>query len=721
MTPRVLALIGVGLPTLLILVVMSGAVGSLTPRSGFPFFSLSLDWPALFTANTPTGGDMGAHVLLPQFLRDNLLPSGRILGWSNDWYAGYPLLFFYFPLPALSTVVLDAVLPYGVAFKLISILGLVALPGAVYFFVRKLGFVRPVAAVAAVTGAMYVFMESFSIFGGNIKSTLAGEFSFGWSFALSLVYLGLVVRDTREGRRFSPAAGVFLALTALAHVVTTLVVIVVSLPLLFRRNGPKTLSGSWLLGGAIAGFWAVPFVLAFTQGLTTDMGWFPVSGLVGEGISPGIVATPLPNEFIPVFALGIIGLVWTIARRDDVAVLAAMTTLPFVAYWVLQLPEVDLTVVYNARLLPYWYLGGFIFAGIAIGLAVAGAARWLPQRRQNLSIGAALVLLVMLNLTVAGIHDVPGWVRWNFTGYEGKEVYNEYAGLIREVDRLPPGRVMWEANGDMNRYGTPMALMLLPYWSEDHPSMEGLYFESSLTTPFHFINASEVSLRPSNPVRGLTYRQLDIERGVKHLQLYNVDYYVSFTDEATDEARDVGLEQVAEAAPWTVFKVPDSSLVDVASVVPAVYDGDGSFLDASLEWYDDVDNMGRWLVEDGPMTWPRIQSVDERLAFSERPSTATVTDVVLEDGRISFHTTAIGVPHLVKVSYFPNWTAHGADGPFRAAPSLMVVVPTEEDVVLEFARSPAEYVGMVLTVLGIGTAVGLVWWRRRERMRADAA
>ena len=32
---------------------------------------------------------------------------------------------------------------------------------------------------------------------------------------------------------------------------------------------------------------------------------------------------------------------------------------------------------------------------------------------------------------------------------------------------------MWEHNNDIhNAYGTPMALMLLPYWDESHPSMD---------------------------------------------------------------------------------------------------------------------------------------------------------------------------------------------------------------------------------------------------------
>ena len=39
---------------------------------------------------TPTGGDMGAHVWGPAYLRDHLLPNGQLSGWSMDWYGGFP-------------------------------------------------------------------------------------------------------------------------------------------------------------------------------------------------------------------------------------------------------------------------------------------------------------------------------------------------------------------------------------------------------------------------------------------------------------------------------------------------------------------------------------------------------------------------------------------------------------------------------------------------------
>ena len=697
----------VAAPTLLVVLIMSGILGTIGSGSLIRF-------PQLLVANTPTGGDMGAHVLLPQVLADSLLPSGRILGWSNAWYAGFPVLYFYFPLPALTIVLLDVVLPYGVAFKLVTIAGLVALPFATYLLVRMLGYSRPIAGVAAIAGGMFLFMESYSIYGGNIKSTLAGEFSFSWSFALSILYLGVLVRDVRQARGWTPLAGVLLALTALAHIVPTMIVVLATVPLLFKKNGPRRVVPSWILGFAIAAFWALPLGLRVWGGMTTDMGWAPVTHILGDA-SPG---TPLPGEFIPIAVLGGVGMIWTMLRRDDVATLVWLTLLPLAGYFIL--PRLGVTVLYNARLLPYWYFGMFVFAGIALGLAATEVARRSALRRPVLIGGTVVAGLVLLTATIANIHDVPGWVKWNFEGYEGKATYPEYQALIGQIDRLPPGRVMWEANNDMNKYGTPMALMLTGYWSEEHPSMEGLFFESSLTTPFHFLNASEVSDRPSNPVRGLEYNGFDMERGITHLGLYDVAYYVSFTERGADAARAAGLNEMAVAPPWTIFALPDSDLVDVASFEPTVWGGGGDFLEPALEWYDDVANLDRWLVETGPAEWSTVVAVEDRLAVHEPyQAKGVVSDVVLEDHRISFTTTAGGVPHLVKVSYFPNWQADGADGPYRAAPSLMVVVPTQENVVLEFRNTAAENIGTAVTVFALVALVAYAYLLRRQRRERE--
>ncbi|HMT61585.1 MAG TPA: hypothetical protein PKA24_12035 [Microthrixaceae bacterium] len=53
----------------------------------------------VLTDTTPTGGDMGAHVWGPAYLRDHLLPHLRLTGWTPDWYTGFPAYTYYMVLP----------------------------------------------------------------------------------------------------------------------------------------------------------------------------------------------------------------------------------------------------------------------------------------------------------------------------------------------------------------------------------------------------------------------------------------------------------------------------------------------------------------------------------------------------------------------------------------------------------------------------------------------
>lgn len=718
--------------------------------------------PLLLSANTPSGGDMGAHVAVPAYLRDVLLPEGRILGWSNDWFAGFPFLYFYFPIPALFTVLLDLVLPYGVAFKLTTIVGLLALPPATYFLVRTMRFSRSVAVVGAAAGAAFVFMESYSIYGANIPSTLAGEFSFSWSFALVMVYLGLLIQSVRDGRPRVALAGLVLGLTALTHLVTTLLAIIASLPVMRWKLGGRRVAASWAIGFAVSAFWSIPLLARVAY--SADMAWVPLSGWKNV----------LPSELWLLLVPAAVGMAIAVRRSTRSTPLVVLTVVPVIYYFLIQrlphwLPD-DLHQIqaklWNGRFLPFFYYGVWVFAGIALGVALLAAVKrlpttmsvwwvraliviatagsflvsdqvtlgstagWaamavgavllaatfgLPRRLSTLSSAPLFGAVVVLVGALAGMSFIPGWVRWNYTGYEGKAAAGEYFGLMETIDALPPGRVQWEYNKDQNKYGTPMALMLIPYWTEDaDPSMEGLFFESSLTTPFHFLNQAEMSYAPSRPVPGLNYHTFDFARGLEHLELYGVRYYVTYTEEARQKADTTPeLTRVAESPPFTVYELPPTSLVEAARFVPSVYDGSEDFGDAALGWYDRRGFLDRWLVADGPAEWPRVADVADIPTVPESAEGA-VTDVVVENDRISFRTTAVGVPHLVKVSYFPNWQADGADGPYRAAPSLMVVVPTQEEVTLEFRSRLAEKAGVALTLIGLVVVAGVTIRNRRE-------
>ena len=742
----------------------------------------------ILSATTPTGGDTGAHVFGPAFLRDFLLPEGRILGWSNDWFAGFPAFYFYFPLPSLVIVFLDFFLPYGVAFKIVTVMGLVAMAPAIYFHARTLRLGRHISLIAAGSGAVFAFYESYSIYGGNIASTLAGEFSYSWSFALSLVYLGLLIRAVRDDPRYAPWAALALALTALSHVLTTIVVVFASLFVLVWKNAVARTLVIWFWGFAVAAFWALPLIARI--GLTSDMAWNPLSRW--EEIFPVEVWLLVP--------IAIPAAVWAVRKTTRAVPIVAATLLPILYYPLpLILPDLlpgifggERWKLWNGRLLPYWYFGVAFFAAVGLGVAVMWLSRRLPSRvsilfpRLIIGIGfvvatglvvdstefpgwswiivviaglGALALSTLFDRTVntraflttsaaaivvlgatAGVTFVDGWSKWNYEGYEAKAPWPEYEALMLELSALPGGRVQWEANGDLNKYGTPMSPMLIPYWTGGtHQSMEGVYFESSLTTPFHFINHSEMSSSPSNPIPGLRYHTFDMERGLEHMDLYGVEYYVSFTEEAAEKAQGLeGVTEIAVTEPFHIFRLPATELVVPATHLPAVYDvpergllssllGSGtvtgedgeplpSFHDMALDWYEDIGNLDRWVVADGPDDWPRIESISERPDVELSVPANPVTDIEIENHRIAFTTEAIGVPHLIKVSYFPNWTATGADGPWRATPSLMMVVPTENEVVIEFDDTWAESGGKLLTLGGVAALLGfgVMAWRRRS-------
>jgi hypothetical protein len=278
-----------------------------------------------------------------------------------------------------------------------------------------------------------------------------------------------------------------------------------------------------------------------------------------------------------------------------------------------------------------------------------------------------------------------------------------------------------------------MSLMLLPYWTNGCvDSMEGLLFESASTTPFHFINQNELSVNPSDAVVGLPYGGLNVPLGIEHLQQMGVKYFLAAsTTVETAAAADPSLTEVASSGPWRtsyngealdttwkVYRVADSSLVQPLADQPVVWKGvspsQSSWLAPAVSWYDDPTRWNVVPTADGPAAWPRVPLSQTRPTAVPEPK-ATVSQVVQADDSISFHVDRIGTPIEVKVSYFPNWKATGAAGPWRAAPNLMVVVPTSHDVTLHYGSSPSDEIGQAISLVSLAAAVVLAIVERRSR------
>jgi hypothetical protein len=153
------------------------------------------------------------------------------------------------------------------------------------------------------------------------------------------------------------------------------------------------------------------------------------------------------------------------------------------------------------------------------------------------------------------------------------------------------------------------------------------------------------------------------------------------------------------------------------------------------------DNWYSPLTSDGPASWQRVNrdvqpaegaAPADKCASSDgsawgwltnappeqKPLPAVkVSNISSTDDSISFDVDQVGVPVVVKTSYFPNWKASGADGPWRTTPNEMVVVPTSNHVELHYGYTGLDLFAYALTALGL---VGLVLLFRAKPVDVSA-
>lgn len=746
------------------------------------FVFLQLQPGLLFTHTTPTGSDLGGHVWEPNYLRGHLLPHGRLTGWAPDWHAGVPALVFYFPFPALVIALLSVALPYTVTFKLVLALSLTSVPVAAWAFGRLSGLRFPAPAVMAVATVPFLF-DHFQpqSRGGDVISTLRGEYAFAVGLPLALLFLGLLARSL-DTRRHQATAAVLLGLVVLSHVFTALFALAgAAVLVVVRPSRRRFLDAAFVVaaGGLFAGFWLIPLRWRYgyaPPGLHDHVGdylqnLFPFASrcAVRGQCQPGQFLTDETWHLGVVTLLAAVGVVIS-ARRGlriglAMGAIAAAMAISFVV-----LPGDRLQ---NDRFLPFWFLGLYLLAAIAVAEGAHELQAW-RTRRQARARGASrrdtrpavativpiagLVLVVLL--VGLPLNSVPSWLPvhtvdrgkvrltmdFAFRGYEGRPGWHEYDALMTTMDRVGRdhgcGRAFAEADRPaLSRFGTLVAFMLLPYWTDGCIATINEGLEVSETSLYEQLVKVELTKAPNISLYDLPYKNLVVAQGVEHLQLMGVRYYVAVSPETKAQAdANPDLVRRARSGPWNVYEVRRSALVSPLNFQPAVIEGKYA---SGQPWsqvgvnFFEKDRRGRdvSLAAGGPDRWARVQ-VRERAPTAnvfnlaaigssvavDAPRVAVVaarvSKVRTSDDRISFDVDRTGSPVLVKTSYFPNWKASGARGPWRVTPNFMVVVPTSRHVTLHYGRTPVDLLGYAFTLAGLAAIVGLGWRGRRRVVAA---
>ena len=449
--------------------------------------------------------------------------------------------------------------------------------------------------LAAVFAVAMLFMESYSIYGGNVKSTLAGEFGYMLSFALVFLFLGTMYRGMEKphfNMLFVLNCLILMALV-LSHIVPTIALVFMSPGLLLvnpRWRSFGYLAAVALIGFALTAFWSLPFAanLEWTAHMAWDqLGWKDL----------------LPPALYPVAVLAIIGAAFAVAKRESKLLpllwMSLITVLVYKilprrtavecsrrAFLVLLAPHVgrlrrhlaDQTVHRDgARPLR-------LEGDQPPGASTSPCWPWSSVSAVIASSSTAMRLDQVELLRVRGqdqVAPVPA----------DKQLHR---------DARPPGRVMVEHNQKIDEFGTPRAFEIIPYWT-GLPTMEGTLMEASFTAPFHFINQAELSKEASNAIIGVKYPTLDVPNGITHLQLMNIPYFLTCTDEVTTATKaDTRAELLATFGDYNIFRISGTTgYAEVMKNQPVRIDiPQADWRDMAVDWYENMDALETPIVWD---------------------------------------------------------------------------------------------------------------------------
>ncbi|MBW1698692.1 MAG: hypothetical protein JRK26_18055 [Deltaproteobacteria bacterium] len=449
---------------------------------------------------------------------------------------------------------------------------------------------------------------------------------------------------------------------------------------------------------------------------------------VVRAMEPGLLRSLLINSWLPaaLYGTGAVAAVYYFgvsARFSGALMRAASVAQPSRAGLWLSLAFGCVTAYFAAHFLEVPDIRFLPPLGLALLLlAVDTASAFMENRSLAARIfWATAACYLVLTAVIFGTKKSGNWFRYNNRGYEMAPGHEEFAAVNqylraayegKGLDPLNAPRVGYEKCDLYGPYGGDRVFESLPFFS-GRQTLEGIHYASSLASRCMAFIQTEFSRDIKTP-KPQILSKINPDALPAHFDLYNISQLVVMTDRMKKAlAGSPNFEMEARFGNISLYRYTGagSRYVDIPAVRPVLYAGKdwaGDF----FTWFKHPDQNDVLLVPD-----KYVKNKEDRTAFQHK--TESVLDLArfrknrlnrqgleidtrLEHLRIRFTTNRIGVPHLVKVSYFPNWkVTAGANGVYPISPHLMVVIPRENTVTLTYGRSAWEIAGLMISAGGL--------------------
>jgi hypothetical protein len=662
-------------------------------------FLLSFFKPELLlSATVTTGGDTASHYYPAYYLKNYLLPNGKIIGWCPGWYIGMPMFQFYFPLTFILMDLLSFLIPLQIAFKLITALGSFLLPITTFFGLRLMKFKFPVPILASIFVLAILFNQGNSMWGINIPSTLAGEFSESFGASLMILFFGFLYKGIGE-RKFLLRNALMFAVIAFSHIITALIAITSSVFFLLQKkklfSNFKYLFLVFTIGFLLVAFWFLPFIAKVKYTSHFAVKWY--YGDAWKEIFPDI--------FLPFYVFTAFGLYYAWKKKDQrilffIFPIIMGTLLYFIGP---MLGIIEIRFVPFVQLFPL-FIGAY---GLGELLKKFSSSKLLPL----------IVLVIALIWINHNVTYIGYWIEWNYSGFEAKQLWPSYKAVndFLKGDQNDP-RVVYEHSPFHNSAGTERAFESLPLFS-GRSTLEGLYLQSIETSPFVFYIQSEISQVTSCPFPEWSCTTFNSTKAAKHLEMFNVKDVVARTDTVKAELNTSSLYKlVATFDPYEIYelKTNDGHYVTVPKYEPVLFETKEWKKVAYYKWFSNESLL------DVPLVFTENANVDSK-DFKLIRTDGSVDDLPkvpidnnncniqerVNNEEIVFKTNCVGKPHIIRISYFPNWKVDGASRIYMVSPSFMLLFPEKQEVRVWYGSIFVDYLGDLLTIAGLAIVIYL--------------
>ncbi len=627
----------------------------------------------LFNANPATGGDTGSHFWPLYTLVKQGLPNWHVRVWNPGNLGGEPHLTHYFPLPYFVMSFLSLFMPLGRAFNIGTILPVGLLPICVYFCFRGLKAKFPVPLLAMIASLSFLYNESFSMWGGNAISTLAGQFAHVYAFDFFLLGFGVLNYEMTHKRQ-PFYSGILFAAVFLSHFYMALMIPILFLVFLaFDRTEIFKLRFQKLI---LAGLLALGLAAWFVIPMLHNSPWNTAFGLKWGG--ENLINEIAPKIFWPfgiLVGLGVLTYVGFAFRKKlferewRILIPAGFALIGFGGIYYLIFPTLGLV---DVRVIPTIQLSVVILGATFLGITLR---RFLSKPW----VWAICFPLVMCGFYWAGkqVVNFPGWMKWNYSGWEAKSAYPDLKRLSDQVrgDFSDP-RIIYENNDLSNAAGTIRVFEMMPYFA-GRSVLESVYMQATVVAPMAFYLQALISKTPSCPFPNYQCTNYKVSGLWPYMDLMGISQIIVITPEVQAQAdHSEFLKKQGDFGNWHLYGTEAKpELVGTISQMPEFVDMK-SFKKKFYDWFREYKLDSRFLMADLNVDEESKKLIAESLA----PVGKCHPKLKVEFDQMHLSTDCPGKLHFIKFAYHPTWQASTGDKLFLTSPGFIGVIPSATEV-----------------------------------------